>query len=89
MTTLEKVEEMFGSKCDTYEEGCATCLVYKILEDRQAIATALLTALEERKVSVTIEDRVESAFGSMMEDKYNQALDQAQDIIRATLSNNT
>ena len=30
-TLEEQVEEVFGKKCDTYEDGCATCLVYKSL----------------------------------------------------------
>jgi len=28
----ERIIEEFGTKCDTYEEGCATCLVYEALE---------------------------------------------------------
>lgn len=26
-------EEMFGPKCDTYEEDCYTCMAYKAIEE--------------------------------------------------------
>ena len=29
----DKIEEIFGPKCDTYEEDCPTCVVYRALEE--------------------------------------------------------
>ena len=31
MTT--RIEEIFGPKCETYEENCPTCEVYKAIEE--------------------------------------------------------
>lgn len=71
---------------DEFERASLKLKVKELFtQHHQDISTALVEALEGKKQPITIEDRVESAFASIEWDRYNQALTQAQNIIRTLL----
>ena len=43
-----KIEEIFGPKCDTYEEDCPTCVVYKALEEERQKREEVVEAEREK-----------------------------------------